>query len=91
MNLNKLNELFSDFKKLRKSGYKQSTEVIRAIQDEGIMGDEGISYEIYQIPNFEFLIKLKIVTDSYGNNESVAGIEFGISVEKVIKGFEPIK
>lgn len=92
MEFQKLNSLLKDLRSLRVKRNLVSTEVIHSIEDEGHQGEEGVSFEVYKIEGVDDIyMKLKIVTDSYGDNDSVAGIEFVQPIQKTITGYEPIK
>lgn len=89
MDFKQLNELLKDLREIR-NGKMVTKDVVHQIDGEGDMGEEGVSFEVYKIPYDGMHIRLKIVTDSYGDNESIAGIEFVQPIEKTIKTFEPI-
>lgn len=84
MDYKQLNDLLGDLQNLRNTKYEQRI-VEHEIDGEGSQGDEGLSYEVYKVPFEEGLfLKLKITTDSYGDNESIAGVEFVKPIEKKI-------
>ncbi len=67
MDYTQLNELLSDFDKLRRN---KAVESKLPDYEEGTDG-----YEVYHIED-DVYVKLTIYTDSYGDNECVTGIEF---------------
>jgi len=89
MDYKMLNETLKDLRKLRR-GKTEFTEIINEIDGEGDQGEEGLKYEVYHIPKTEFYIRLEIRTDSYGDNQSVTGIQFVKPTEKIVKVFESI-
>ncbi len=90
MDYKELNEILSDLTSLRK-GQKASVQVVKKIdEDEGEQGQSGLSYEIYNTPIDGVYVKLKIETDSYGDDERVTGIQFVKPVKKEITDFEPL-
>jgi len=89
MNYKILNEALKDLCKLRR-GKTEFTEVINEIDGEGDQGEEGLSYEVYKLSGTDIYIKLEVRTDSYGDNESITGIQFVQPTEKLVKVFETI-
>src|SRR5208283_1660296 len=90
MNYRQLNEALKNLNSLRNSGKRVERVIEKEIGEESSQGDEGISYEVYKSPVEGIFIKLKITTDSYGNNDHVAGIEFVTPKEKTVTSYEPI-
>jgi hypothetical protein len=90
MDFKQLNELLKDLRDIRNSKNLVTKDVIHAIDGEGNQGEEGVSFEVYKIPYDNMHVRLKIVTDSYGDNEQAVGIEFVQPIEKTIKKFEDI-
>lgn len=95
--LSLVNEILADLEDIRNSyGNKKmkkiTEEIIYEINNsygDGEQGAEGQKYEIYQYKGL--FIKLDIRTDSYGENESVRGIQFVTPTEKTVLVYEPIK
>ena len=90
MNYQLLNKYLKNFNYLRNGNTLIKKQIIRDISREGSQGDSNLSYEIYKLPETEVYIKLEINSDSYGDNEFVAGVEFVKPVEKVVTRFETI-
>lgn len=90
MDFKQLNELLKDLRQIRKAQNLVTKDVIHQIDGEGNQGDEGVSFEVYKLPYDNMHVRLKITTDSYGDNESISGIEFVQPIEKTIKTFEAI-
>jgi hypothetical protein len=90
MDFKQLNELLKDLHELRNSKNLISQDVIHKIDGEGDMGEEGVSFEVYKIPVDNLYIRLKITTDSYGDNEQISGIEFVQPIEKTIQTFQAV-
>ena len=90
MNYKQLNDCLKNLNSLRNSGKRIERIIEKELDGEGSQGEEGVSYEVYKLPIENVFIKLKITTDSYGNNEHVAGIEFVTPKEKTITSYEPI-
>lgn len=87
--LSEVNKILEDFTTIRSSYRgngltKVATEIVKTIDDnyEGSEGETGLSYEIYQ--SGDLYIKVKIETDSYGDNENITGIQFVEPREKLI-------
>lgn len=79
-----------DFRYKNKSKLKQ-TNVVKEIDGDGEQNESGLSFEVYPFPGIENLyVKLRITTDSYGDNEAVTGIEFVKPTEKVVTVYEKI-
>lgn len=75
MDYKKINELLKNinlFRHKHNMVYKEQTNI-----RDGYEGNYDERYEIYDA-NLEddYLIKILFITDSYGDNESVSGIEF---------------
>jgi hypothetical protein len=90
MDFRQLNELLKDLESLRNGKNLLERDVIHTIEDEGMQGDEGVTFEVYKLPEHNLHIRLKITTDSYGDNEKIAGIEFVQPIERKITRFESI-
>jgi hypothetical protein len=86
MDYTKLNKILRDLPALRR-GNLLTKHVIKAIDPDGEQGEDGISYEVYQISGTDIFVKLEIHTDSYGDNEHVFGIQFVQPVEKKITDY----
>lgn len=97
ISITKLNKILKDLMNIRNSGKRIERTVIKDLNDEhyGGEGSQGDSNEIYEVYPIEgetgLFIKLEIGSDSYGDNEFVAGIEIVRPVEKLVTLFEPIK
>ena len=89
MNLTKINEVLRDLNKLRNSGKTVEVEVVKKIDGEE-QGEEGLSYEVYKLPEDNLYVKLKITTDSYGEDERISGLEFVQPKEVTITQFKAI-
>lgn len=89
MNLTKINEVLKDLKQLRYRGKPVEVEVVKEIRDEE-QGEEGLSYEIYNLDTDDLYVKLKINTDSYGDNESITGLEFVKPKEVIVTKFQSV-
>ena len=85
MNLTQINEILKDFYTLRRMKAIE-VEVVNAGED----GAEGLSYEVYKLPNSDIYVKLRITTDSYGDEKQVAGIEFVEPIQKTVTQFKSI-
>lgn len=95
LDISLLNKYLSDLDDFRYKNAKKRihTETIKEIDPEGEQGESGLSFEIYPFPESQIAdlyVKLRITTDSYGDNESVCGIEFVKPKEKLIQYFEKI-
>jgi len=92
MDFQQLNALLKDLKGIRRNKDLKLIEkdVIHVIEDEGRQGEEGVAFEVYKLPYDNLHVRLKITTDSYGDNEAVSGIEFVQPIEKQIQTFETI-
>ncbi len=76
-----LNELLEEFYILRSGTCVEKT----------VVEDEEVTYEVYKAPfGDDLYIKLKLRTDSYGENEYVSGLQFVKQVTKNVTGFESI-
>lgn len=95
MNWKELNKLLSNLKGLRHGAV--SKQVVKVLDSEGNQGESGLSFEVYKLANIkdengdDIYIKLRIETDSYGDNEFVAGLEFVKPIIKTVTDFEAIK
>lgn len=66
------------------------TEVINEVDyNRPVQGEKGETFEVYNVglPDGMFL-KITTITDSYGDNESVGGIEFVKGKEKTVTVYE---
>ena len=91
MNYKQLNDFLKDFYSLRNSGKRVTKVVEKEITDpNGQQGEEGVSYEVYKLPIEGVFLKLKITTNSNGDDERVAGAEFVTPKEKTVISYEPI-
>jgi hypothetical protein len=90
MDFRQLNALLKNLESLRNGKNLLERDIVHKIEDEGNQGDEGVSFEVYQIPGHNLHVRLRITTDSYGDNEKIAGIEFVQPIEKTITRFESI-
>lgn len=87
--LAKLNPLLKDLELLRRKNNAEVTLVVKKIEDgNDIQGVEGESYEIYKVA--DIYVKIKISTDSYGDNERITGLEFVKPIVKQVTDFESI-
>lgn len=77
-----LNEKLSDFSKLRRE-----TLISKSERDNEDYMPEW--YEVYPFDG-EIFIKFHIQMDSYGENETIKGIEFVKAKQQVITNFETI-
>jgi len=57
---------------------------------DGVQGEYDEFDEIYKSPIDGIFIKLRVQTDSYGNNENVVGIEFVQAKQKVVDTYENV-
>lgn len=89
MNYEQLNEKLKDLRKIR-YGKPVHTEVVNSINGGySDQGEEGLSYEVYDIGLEDGLfLKLTITIDSYGDSEKISGIEFVRGKEKTITVYE---
>lgn len=88
MKWEELNSVFKSFAELRWSKDKRvSQDVIKTLSGEGSQGDSGLSYEVYKLSE-DVYVKLRISTDSYGDNEFVAGLEFVQPKQKNVTVYE---
>jgi hypothetical protein len=82
MDYKSLNEALSDFSKLRR-GKPIESKVADSY-------DGALGYEVYHFKD-DVYVKLSIYVDSYGENESICGVEFVQPQEVRVTNFEPIK
>lgn len=87
MNFKQLNEVLKDIPALRSKRVERTVE--HEVDGES-QGDEGVAYEVCPLPYDGLYVRLRITTDSYGDNESVSGIEFVQPIEKQITRYEPV-
>lgn len=85
-----LNEALRDLAALRRKSRIERT-VVKELDGEGDQGESGLSYEVCSTPIEGLFVKLTINTDSYGDNEFVAGVEFVQPIQKTVTNYEPIK
>jgi len=102
MDLQKINTILANFENFRNDWARkrlpdilQGTKLVdskveKSIDDEANRGDEGISYEIYQLPFDDLYLKFEIRTDSYGDNERVTSMQFVTPKKKEITVYETI-
>lgn len=93
MNYKLINEQLSDIDALRSNQKKRiSKEIIYEVNGEnGEQGQEGLAYEFFDIGLEDgVVLKMTITTDSYGDNETVSGIEFVKPIKKEVTVFETI-
>lgn len=79
MDYKNFNKYLKDLWSLRNGKFKDVTltdEEVISETDGSIQGVEGLIFEVYKLPFDELYIRLKICTDSYGENEAIVGIEF---------------
>ena len=96
LDITTINELLKDFSTIRNiyggsKFTKVATQIISEIDSsygEGEQGFEGQTFEIYQYG--EIFIKLDIRSDSYGDNEHIAGLQFVKPIVKSVESFEPL-
>ena len=90
MDYKKINEILSDLSGLRNRSKPVHREVVNEVNgDYSSQGEAGESYEVYDVGlNEGMFIKLKISTDSYGDNESIDGIEFVKAKQKTVQVYE---
>lgn len=100
MDYKKLNKYLGNLNTIRSSYSRKSLEGVELIDQEtineivdedGSEGEYGLSFEVYKLPFDNLHVRLKITTDSYGNNEQVTGIEFVTPIQKTVTKFEAIK
>lgn len=88
MDLKQINKILKDLEKIRR-GKPLSIDVINKVNGKySSQGEEGLSYEVYEIEGF--YVKLTITTDSYGDDESIQGVEFVQPQQKTITVYETI-
>ena len=89
LNLKELNEIVNDFRKLRnnRSVYPRVEHI--SLNKEDYSGSQVVAYEVYKLSD-DLFVKLSIQRDSYGDNESVAGIQFVKPTTKTVTNYEPI-
>lgn len=89
MELKKLNNWLGDLSKLRSNNTAVKHDITKVLEGEGEQGGSGESFEVYHLEG-DLHIMLRINTDSYGDNEFVAGITFVKAKEKTVTSFEKI-
>lgn len=87
--MKKLNPLLKNFYSLRQEKKAGEQIVKKLTYNDPEQGDTGLSYEVYKLSE-DIYVKLEINTDSYGDNEFVAGIEFVRPIVKQVTDFEAI-
>ena len=91
LELSEVNKILSNFHNLRR-GKAENIETVRKVNgDYSSQGETGLSYEVYKTPIDGVYIKLEIITDSYGDDEIINGIEFVKPIQKTVTIFETIK
>ncbi len=91
LNLSTVNEILKNFNNLRR-GKAENIEVVKKVNGEYTsQGETGLSYEVYKTPIDGVYVKLEIITDSYGDDETINGIEFVKPIQKTVTIFETIK
>ena len=93
MNYKLINESLKDLEELRYNKSKRiKKEIINEVAgDSSTQGEEGLAYEFYEIGLADnFILKMTITTDSYGEDESITGIEFVKPIKKQVTVFEAI-
>ena len=92
MDIKKLNQIFGDLEGFRYANKAVKTIVESEIDNsygEGVQGEEGVSYEIFESNGLdEFFVKLEIRTDSYGYNERIVGATLVKPTEKTVTVYE---
>lgn len=89
MDYKKLNEMLIDLRRLRRQTPIEKL-VVKELYGEGSQGDSNEIYEVYPIDGSDLFIKLRISSDSYGDNEFVDGIQFVQPTQKTVTNYEPI-
>jgi hypothetical protein len=91
MDYSKVNKMLDNLLALRNQKPYQK-DVLKEIKNpDGEQGEEGLTYEFYEVKGEENLfIRLTITTDSYGDNESIQGVQFVRPKEKTVTVFETI-
>ena len=90
LNLSEINKILKDLDKLR-NGKAIQTDVVKEVNGEySNQGEEGLSYEVYRTSIDGIFVRLKITTDSYGDNESISGVEFVKPEQKMVTVYEKI-
>jgi hypothetical protein len=90
MDYKKLNEILGSLRALRRKQTPVETIVVNELAGEGSQGEENEIYEVYSIPDSDMFIKLRISSDSYGDNEFIDGITFVKPQQKTVTNYEPI-
>lgn len=92
MDYKAVNEVLGELRVLRQKNNLVERIVVNEINgDEGSQGEENEIYEVYKTQIEGVFVKLKIASDSYGDNEFVDGIQFVRPTEKVVTSYEPVK
>jgi len=90
MDYKKINDSLKDLDGLRYSKKPIHRKVVNEITDDyGSQGDSNEIYEVYDIglPDGLF-IKLRLGSDSYGDDQRVTGLEFVKGKEKTVTVYE---
>lgn len=90
MNWEQLNQVLANFNSLRHGRnnlQRVAKQVVKEIDEEGEMGESGLTYEVYKISD-DLYIKLTVGTDSYGENEYVQGVQFVQPKNTVVTSYE---
>lgn len=88
MNIKQLNEVFSDLDNIGHNLIVMSEDESDDYHEEKSQGSEGLKVSIYKIPDTDIFLKVKRVTDSYGDGEKVSSIQFVAAQEKTILTYE---
>lgn len=90
MDYKQLNDKLKNLSTLRHSSKLVHKEVVNEVDgDYGSQGEQGLTYEVYDIGlEAGMFVKLSITTDSYGDNESISGLEFVQGKEKKVTVYE---
>lgn len=88
MDLKKINELLSDLEKIQAEGKLISSDRSDNYYHEKNQGERGLAVEIYDIGEDGLFLKLVKNTDSYGDNESIVGVQFVTAQTKEVVVYE---
>lgn len=94
LNLVKVNQILTDLRNNKLLEKVEENYIDRPIRDnnDGRQGEENTFYRIFKVKNEDNLfVKIEYYTDSYGDGESIQGIEFVKPKEKVVTVYEQIK
>lgn len=90
----RLNEVLSDLDRIRSiKGVKQvekitDDEPLKHSDGEGRQGESNKYSYIYHIEDINMFIKVKTRTDSYGDNESIYGVQLVEPKQKTVTIYE---